>query len=199
MSAQLPENPQGKVPRRVEPMYWATIIAALIGAAASIVAAIVSANAAVNAATAAKTEVSVEVAPQLLPVGSIIASVLSPEDFKAKAGRTNWEPCEGQPAPEEFKLATHERSSLPDLRGLYLRGLNVFSPGSANPQSPKFADPTYVGEQRKAGEPQQDAISFTRVSADSGGSVFAVVSNFGGDPKEVGPRNAGVYYYCKVR
>lgn len=98
------------------------------------------------------------------------------------------------------------KNALPDLRGVFLRGLNL---GRSDP----YMDPE--GDNREAGDPQKDSIREHRHGINpktwsvSGSGPVTLTSgkvradlqeytdNFGGN--ETRPKNVAVYYYIKIR
>ena len=94
-----------------------------------------------------------------LPVGTIIASMLEFEKFQNIAGNT-WKPADGRKISAKSKYATLTgNTTLPDLRGLFLRGLNQFDPAKG-PRLDKYKDPE--GTRRKTGNLQEDATSLPK-------------------------------------
>lgn len=94
-----------------------------------------------------------------LPIGTIIASMLEFEKFQNVAGNA-WKPADGRKVSAKSKYATLTgNKTLPDLRGMFLRGLNQFDPAKG-PRSDKYKDPD--GSRRKAGNPQKDATSLPK-------------------------------------
>jgi hypothetical protein len=153
-----------------------------------------------------------------LPVGSIVPSLLEPGEFARQAGdpavfdpeRTAWVPANGlvDITRSQLEKATGARR-VPDLRGLFLRGVNA---GRAD----TLADPD--GE-RAPGAFQSDQLAGhahaldQRVGANGGwkggwggvddqravnspGDAPMKVMPFGGN--ETRPRNAAVHYYVKI-
>ncbi|MBD3321723.1 MAG: hypothetical protein GF350_11565, partial [Chitinivibrionales bacterium] len=61
-----------------------------------------------------------------LPVGTIIASTIQPAKFKEMLGTDSalWVLADGSESTEEYLLAS-QHSTIPDARGLFLRGLNA--------------------------------------------------------------------------
>jgi hypothetical protein len=94
-----------------------------------------------------------------LPVGTVIASMLEFEKFHSLAGNT-WKPADGRKISAKSKYAKLTgNKTLPDLRGMFLRGLNQFDPLTGS-RSDKYKDPD--GRGRKAGNPQNDATSLPK-------------------------------------
>lgn len=103
-----------------------------------------------------------------MPVGTIIASYLNFEQFNAATANnernpykiwsdvySNWAPCDGRSVEYSTLRKITGETTLPDLRGVFLRGLNTFDPNERTsvPQDQKDPDDT-----RKAGSPQKDAL-----------------------------------------
>ena len=94
-----------------------------------------------------------------LPTGTIVASMLELERFQKIAGNA-WKPADGRKVSAKSKYATLAgNTTLPDLRGMFLRGLNQFDPVKG-PRRDKYKDPD--GSRRKAGKPQEDATSLPK-------------------------------------
>jgi hypothetical protein len=152
-----------------------------------------------------------------LPVGSIVASMLGPKEFSDVAGDPNgpqpasskWVPADGRSVSGSQYTRLLGRSSVPDLRGLFLRGLNAFDP-SVPLRSSDQQDPD---SNRKAGEYQADLFrSHQHDYSDHyvGGNGKDVQSGSsyprptlkektemtGGE--ETRPKNAAVYYYIRI-
>jgi hypothetical protein len=83
----------------------------------------------------------------LLPVGSIIDSMLNETQFNAVSGApsgTYWVPCDGRDCTGSAYATISGYSSVPDLRGVFRRGLNNF--GTAfNTRSDQYANPDDLG------------------------------------------------------
>jgi hypothetical protein len=94
-----------------------------------------------------------------LPIGTVIASMLDFEKFQSLAGNT-WKPADGRKISAKSKYAKLTgNKTLPDLRGMFLRGLNRFDPIRGSRRD-KYKDPN--GKGRKAGNPQNDATSLPK-------------------------------------
>lgn len=138
----------------------------------------------------------------LPPLGSIVASYLPYERMPASF-KQHWLPCDG-------------RNGTPDLRGVFLRGLNHFEVGKSRRDRKTKGDPE--GDLRKVGSWQNDELrshSHTfpgewKTDGRSGGaksivvdenarlkSVNKLLRSTGG--AESRPRNVAVYYYARVK
>jgi hypothetical protein len=170
-----------------------------------------------------------------LPVGSVVASTMTPELLSSLVGdppqfdatKSSWVLADGRDVSGSRFAKVSLTSRVPDLRGLFLRGLNLGRGDS-------FADPD--GTNRQAGDYQLDEIRAhehpaesrttifpnphshtTRVpggndssgapghqglvpEASSAVSLSAVTTTVVGATggKETRPRNAAVYYYIKI-
>ena len=97
------------------------------------------------------------------PIGTIISSVLHYDEFLEINGyqrtidtsKVIWVPCDGR-AVSGSKYATSQNGKYaPDLRGVFLRGINDYDVPGYNPNSnPKQLNP----EDKKANEFQNDSI-----------------------------------------
>lgn len=163
-----------------------------------------------------------------LPVGTVIASMLSPSEFQ-EAGKdyaSDWLPADGRDLPENSPFANNgARSAVPNLRGMFLRGLNAFTSDRAEDSA--RGDPDGYG--RIAGSRQEDEIKkHTHGVTDPGHEHQGVVTSagiaaagtyVGGNADranhtatsrtgisidavggtETRPKNIAVYYYIKIR
>ena len=91
-----------------------------------------------------------------VPVGTIVASYLSPDPFTAKSG-SQWVPADGARCPADCKYYTDNGNPerLPDLRGQFIRGLNRFTDETGDRSDGK-EDPE--GKERKPGHYQPSAV-----------------------------------------
>ena len=137
-----------------------------------------------------------------LPVGTVIASLLDPEEFRDSSGG-GWVLCDGANIIGTPLSSIIKTDSLPDLRGVFLRGLNVGrSDGRQDPD----------GDKRKVGDFQNDIfknhdhgyiLRSIGTHNDGGGRHSRI--NPGGEQRttkvgsaETRPKNVSVYYYIKV-
>ena len=128
-----------------------------------------------------------------LPIGTIVASMLEFKKFQDVAGN-NWKPADGRKvsAKSKYALLTGNKA-LPDLRGMFLRGLNQFDPAKG-PRRDKYKDPD--GNRRKAGTPQEDTTSLpknkknpfkgTALSAGEHSHIYFKARREGGEAGEIG-------------
>jgi hypothetical protein len=143
------------------------------------------------------------------PKGIIVASLVAP-DLNGWMPNTNhtWAVCDGDPAKKSLVIGIGlPGDSIPDLRGVFLRGLDFISSG--RPTTGLDPDAT-----RAAGSYQVDAFAShahgTQGYVSLGGNPvdnfdhgpFSLLSSSGtsatGGP-ETRPRNVAVYYYIKVK
>jgi len=155
-----------------------------------------------------------------LPVGIIVPSVLDPAAFATVAGDSGdfdtrssaWVPADGRPVPGSAFAKRTGGARTPDLRGLFLRGLNYSSPNEARADGHQDPD----GGQRKPGDFQNDALAkhshqFKWLSVSGSGNAEVgggqgyprreVTENTAeqeGGASETRPRNAAVFYYVKI-
>ncbi len=139
------------------------------------------------------------------PVGSIIASYLSPQQMKEKYGN-EWVLADGRDISTDTEFyKTTGKTKLPDLRGMFIRGLNVG-------RNDKDRDPN---NKRVVGDYQPDAFQrhdHAIVTAGVWGRSFQG-ENSGpktaykldgktgetGTEEETRPKNVALYYYVKIR
>jgi hypothetical protein len=153
-----------------------------------------------------------------LPVGTILASVLTPRDFARVAGdsgdfdpRTSaWVPADSR-GVSGSDYARRVSTVVPDLRGMFLRGLNHSDTNQV--RSDGNQDPDGAG--RTAGHYQPDGFkqhshtydrSYYPGAGKSGGGppdVHAAhqpqeTGPAGGTAQETRPKNVAVHYYIKI-
>lgn len=154
----------------------------------------------------------------IVPIGAIVASTLSWEDFSVASGNTAdfsavesiWVPCDGRPLSGSIASQKYKMHRAPDLRGVFLRGLNEFVPGATQPLDSTHADPD---SSRDAGSFQGDELRSHSHSmgyhkkglANGKGDTDLersqnlpyVVTGATGGP-ETRPKNVAVYYYMRI-
>src|SRR5262249_2646136 len=148
---------------------------------------------------------------------------LTPAQMMQVAG-DSWVPADGRKVSTQSPYAIETGSTeLPDLRGVFARGLNQFDT-TQPPREAKYLDP----ETRKLAAPQEDAFrehlhtvgaGTTDVGALSTGQVLLTAGkrmpSYYGSPdpytyttppptsssgdKETRPKNVALYYYIKIK
>lgn len=148
-----------------------------------------------------------------IPVGTVIASMLEPEEFRknANVGGSDWRLANGQRITGTTYAELTGGDTLPDLRGMFLRGLN-------EGRSDGLQDPEGDGRQPGAFQPDEvfshghgfswyvGSLQFTLPNnypvlpngyyPDANQGAGAAVRPFGG--AETRPRNSSVYWYIRV-
>lgn len=152
---------------------------------------------------------------RFLPVGTIVASVVKPEQFGVFSGSPLWAVADGRDVPGTAYERAAGTSRVPDLRGLFLRGMNTMVEGE--PRTDDYADPD---GNRAAGTAQGDQLRSHQHGLQTKISPFA---QGGGNPNfnsaifheggfnsgalpgvlesggvETRPKNIAVYYYVKI-
>jgi hypothetical protein len=148
-------------------------------------------------------------------LGTIIASVLEYDELCRTIGddhlinneKSTYAPCDGRSILGS-KLEDTGVANAPDLRGRFLRGLNVmYNHGEFPALDPALADPD--GNDRRPGSYQAD--EFRSHSHSFGAQHMGGGLNGGGTGdlclnretsaaggKETRPKNVAVYYYIKI-
>ncbi len=154
-----------------------------------------------------------------VPVGTIVASTLKPIQFMISTNsqwplndpshpRAKWAPADGRVIEGSIYYRITDESALPDLRGMFLRGLNEFQlqeprtdgrqdPDGANRVAGGFQADQIVSHQHRIDRP----INFDSQGGNSGGNRWFdkqtdLTNKFGGS--ETRPKNIAVYYYIKI-
>jgi hypothetical protein len=155
-----------------------------------------------------------------VPVGTIVASLLEPAVFFQQYDPDYWTPADGRPIDKNSRYAVLTKSEhLPDLRGMFLRGLNTFDQAKG-PRSDGKED--LDGSNRRAGDPQDQRVAGHTHPIGTGATdvtnnqmtpasrriptyindVFSnppALSTGSNDTSgENRPKNVGVYYYVKI-
>lgn len=150
-----------------------------------------------------------------LPVGTIVASMLKPSEFAQYVGdpgdfgksTSTWVPADGREVDgSTYAKATSGQVRVPDLRGMFLRGLNYSYEN--NVRTGDWADPE-LG--RYAGHLQKDDFAEHDHAAKGVGQGVMMTPFAGGQMiiptdattglrggKETRPKNVAVFYYIKI-
>lgn len=212
---------------------------AVVGAVASVLVAFITTWGTIKAtenkleATQEKVSDVAETAGQLrkdlgVPLGTVIASVLVPSDFSQVVGddavfhpeKSKWAPADGRDVGRSSYGRITDRETAPDLRGLFLRGLNSFDSNRPS-RADGFQDP----ENRTVISLQMDAFQGHFHRLENGTAVLRNVTTRetrngtgtwdsstlqvkepisdgeNGNPRigaETRPKNTAVYYYIKI-
>ncbi|MEZ5421589.1 MAG: hypothetical protein R2682_00670 [Pyrinomonadaceae bacterium] len=159
-----------------------------------------------------------------LPIGTIIASFLAWDEFEKvtennkegggiwKSESSYWAPCDGRAVPgSDFSKVTSS-ANVPELRGLFLRGLNTFDAdselgGKIPRASAEHKDPDnrtrgsyQIDDFKSHAHPFTASISPAQIRGSGGwapeNSSPSVTGAVGG--VETRPKNAAVYYYIRI-
>jgi len=202
---------------------WQGILAALIAGVCGVTGSDIQLSAA-QPATAGEIKATFN---RRLPIGTIVPSVVGPHKFSALAedpggfspSRSVWVPADGRDVPGSL-YAKQVQTAVPDLRGLFLRGLNW----SDTDRVRKDGNQDPGGAERRPGDYQADDLKahkhgFTRKVLDFGSGAPKGVERAGGSRNalqwtsgpstegretepaggtETRPRNSAVYYYIKI-
>ncbi len=170
-----------------------------------------------------------------LPVGTIIASVLEPAVFLTDACKKKWHLADDSAIPigsEYEKIVSNakikSKHRLPDLRGVFLRGLNVGRndgredrdgekrlAGHYQPHSTALPTNLFTGITNVAGQHEHSYNKASDYNSGAGNHARAkpsgatgttsvsgkhnhIVTVNGGGDKETRPRNVAVYFYIKI-
>jgi len=175
--------------------------------------------------------VKVDDITSIYPIGTIISSMLDFDSFNKLTNnnentgadvwsfKSKWAPCDGRPVGgSKYNVwAGAVGANAPDLRGVFLRGLNQFAPDEPTSVSANQKDP----ETKKAGEFQNDDLKshthtlkipqFYGSSATPAGGPGVAGNNYltyttstqtTGDATHPGdetrPKNVSIYYYIRI-
>jgi hypothetical protein len=170
-----------------------------------------------------------------IPIGTIVASVLNFEQFgftsknneKSPGGiwtsnKSKWSPCDGRSLPESKYSKISSQTNAPDLRGIFIRGLNSFDPSYTTPptnssqlnpentslnvyQPDAFQGHKHINSDNLAvnqdtqspNNPKQRRTVTGEVPENSAGKFDAGF----GTPRlssETRPKNISIFYYIKI-
>jgi hypothetical protein len=136
-----------------------------------------------------------------LPIGTIIGSLLSPDKFAARFGADSvyWKLADSSTASAEYFTATG-KSNLPDLRGVFLRGINAGRDTTAGDAAGERTAGSYQADEFKK-HTHLENLAAGNGGIHSGGS-YGVINKIQTGPAggaETRPRNVAVYWYVKVK
>ncbi|QJE98623.1 hypothetical protein [Luteolibacter luteus] len=156
-----------------------------------------------------------------IPLGSVISSMLPPQRYAEATGessrfdgtKSRWVPADGRRVAGS-RYSEIIGGAVPDLRGMFLRGLNEFEPGLQRADG--YQDPD--GSLRRAGQMQGDEfkshdhkllgenwmqamVDGSGVFNDGNSQAKKLTTNptttaAGGE--ETRPKNVAVYYYIRI-
>jgi len=139
-----------------------------------------------------------------VPVGSVVASYLAPRQMQERYG-TQWVLADGSEVSTRTAFyAITGKTTVPDLRGMFIRGLNVDrKDGRQDPE----------GHDRLVGDYQADAVQRHSHAVKTAGIWGRSFKGEDGSPRtayekseetgerggaETRPRNVALYYYIKI-
>jgi hypothetical protein len=155
---------------------------------------------------------------KVAPVGMIVQSLLPPIQFQNYAGK-KWIPADGRKIKKTSLYAILTgKNRVPDLRGMFLRGLNTFDedtrndgkedPDGSNRTPGNYQDDSYAKHIHKMGVNGADTTTMVgngatqRLAHFNPGAYGAGApkqTHEAGDGKETRPKNVAVYYYVKIQ
>lgn len=144
-----------------------------------------------------------------VPVGTVVASMLSPSDFSSEVGdpvsfnakSSRWTLADGRSIEGSRYQVAAVSKKIPDLRGMFLRGLNVGrSDGLQDPDAARDVGNVQLDELKS----HTHEIPFNYHGLKNGNGNGNLESNAkpisvtptGG--AETRPRNVAIYYYIKI-
>lgn len=153
----------------------------------------------------------------VLPVGTILASTLPWPQFAEsvgdqgafKAGQNKWAPCDSRSILGSELARLGGIGNAPDLRGIFLRGLNKFSTEEPNAVQ-RDPEPNRIAGSYQGDTFASHSHSFGFAMGDHDGEpnhfphrANRQVAGFGADTSAVGgsetrPKNVAVFYYVKI-
>ena len=164
------------------------------------------------------------------PIGTIDASYLAPDQFYIASGCNNnspghiwtssysiWSPADGRAVPNSYFQKVVSQDRVPDLRGMFLRGLNVMDSDNQFSLDITKSDPdnrgvgSYQQDQFKTHEHHYGTPDYTvplNLGDRYGDGLFYHGGQIGADHMthldpgvggpETRPRNIAVYYYIRI-
>lgn len=155
-----------------------------------------------------------------VPVGTIIASALAPADFASVVGdafpvdyaKVKWILADGSDVEGSIYQVRFHENSVPDLRGVFLRGIDptgardsVRTAGNLQDFSTARPKSDFTGATTPSGEVAHDKHSGTMAGQEGQSHVFEygtvpaqAVTITGGGDTETRPINVAVFFYIKI-
>lgn len=155
-----------------------------------------------------------------LPIGTIIASYLDWNQFQKttennknsggiwKSEFSYWSPCDGREVPNSDFQNLTSRNNVPDLRGLFLRGLNTFDFSETSVVDPFHADPDtnrkvgsfQIDDFKRHSHPIYASVNTAQIRGSGGAAgdypVNSATGEMGG--LETRPKNMATFFYIKI-
>ncbi|MEE6128382.1 hypothetical protein V2E39_13390 [Chryseobacterium arthrosphaerae] len=170
-----------------------------------------------------------------LPLGTIISSFLNFEQFntvtknneKSPGGiwtsnKSKWAPADGRPVPNSKFQTLTSQTQVPDLRGMFLRGLNIFDPFQPVPNITvdkgdpdnrivgSFQPDTFQGHRhinsdnlaenigKESPNTPKQRMNVTGASPQNSAGKFDAGFGTPRISSETRPKNISVFYYIKI-
>jgi hypothetical protein len=165
----------------------------------------------------AKLESNVANAQSYVPIGSVVASLLTKEQFAEAAGdppafdvkKSKWKLADGSSVAGSRYSQIFQIAAFPDLRGLFLRAKNESrSDGKGNPDGEKglgefemdqLQDHEHEFNRGSAGDDSGYVMTGSKSTpASQANTNFIVANGAVHHGAETRPRNATVNYYVRV-
>lgn len=161
-----------------------------------------------------------------MPVGTVISSMLpfdkfceitetgdltNPKNWNEQ--KSKWAPCDGRPVPNSKFQTLATNATAPDLRGLFVRGLNSFDRNyTVDPKDKSQLNPlnpqTPGVYELDAFKEHDHGLNSSVLNVGVGGGLqivnatpkrtYTPRTDFTGDKFETRPKNVSLYYYIRI-